>query len=409
MTLNPTIDAKAVHRWLVARIDGVIVVLGIALRLVEFGRHRSMWMDEGSLYNNIVDTPIFPLWRPLKHSQLAPPGFLAIERLVAQLGGTSTYDLRLLPLVSGIAALLMFRRVSRRLLDARSATVALALFALSYDTIYYSNEIKQYSSDMAVSLACAWTALSVLDGPNRRNLFALLAIALSAPWFSHPAAFTILGMGLGLLAFAAIDRRWEYLQVIGAIGGVAAASFVGAYIATGRMLENPNAMQRFWSQTFLKLPPRSLVDARQLAHQLVDVMVNPLDLISPLVPWLSVAMVALSIVMCCWTVIRNRPRGLILMLLPLLITAMASAAERYPFHGRLILFLVPTFHIALATGLGEVGRRLGSKHQWLANILVALFLLYPIGDSLNRVINNAPREFSPIGDLNISPFVSPPR
>ena len=401
---NRSIDGKALLRLAYARIDLLIVALAILARFYEYAKDRSMWLDEGSLYNNLVNTPILPIWRPLKNAQLAPPGFLALERLIAQTLGNSSLALRLVPLISGILAVLIFQKIAKRLLEPRAATAALALFALGYDPIYYSVELKQYSSDLAISLACLWSALLVMDRTTPRRMLGLGTLAVFAPWFSHPAAFTITGLGLGLLSYKAIDgNRKEFLKVA-AIGGLGAISFVGSYLTSLRLLANPGAMQAFWSTTFLRFPPRTLQEGRELGGQCVNLMTNPLDLISPFWPWLSVSLVILGVLGGLVILFRDRPRGLVLLFLPLAITAAASAAHRYPFHGRLILFLVPAFDIAIVMGLDLIGRRFRRRDLILTNGLLGLLLLHPLLNSAYQVASHDPRGFTTLGELHVSPF-----
>ena len=401
---NQPIDGKALFRYLWSRIDSLIVGLAIGLRLIEYARNRSLWLDEGSLLRNLTNTPILPIWRPLRNAQLAPAGFLSLERLIAQTLGHSNYALRLVPLISGIVAVLIFQRIAKNLLRPRAVTTALALFALSYDPIYYSVELKQYSSDLAISLGCFWTALLAAEGLNPRRTISLALLALLAPWFSHPSVFTITGVGLGLLVFKAVDRRWNELITIVAIGSLGAISFAGSYLVTAQLLANPGGMSHFWSITFLRFPPRNLVEARQLGGQLVDFLTNPLDLISPLCPWLSVGVVMAGLIGGVWVIFRERSRGLILAVLPVLVTALVSSAGRYPFHGRLVLFLVPMIDVVLVAGLESLGRRFEMGRWPVSKTLLILVLLHPLLNSAYHFVEKVPRDFSPLGDLHASPF-----
>ena len=49
--------------------------------------------------------------------------------------------------------------------------------------------------------------------------------------------------------------------------------------------------------------------------------------------------------------------GLYLLVAPCFITLAASALHQYPFHGRLLLFLVPMIHLPIAEGAAALGRR----------------------------------------------------
>ena len=63
---------------------------------------------------------------------------------------------------------------------------------------------------------------------------------------------------------------------------------------------------------------------------------------------------------------------------PLLTFTMAgSALRQYPFHGRLILSLVPTYHLLLVEGIAFVGR---CTRVWAAIALASVFLLGQASD-----------------------------
>ena len=69
---------------------------------------------------------------------------------------------------------------------------------------------------------------------------------------------------------------------------------------------------------------------------------------------------------------RRWPGGLFLLISPLVLALAASALHQYPFHGRLVLYLVPTYLLLLAEGVAAVGRPTG----WLVTLVLAGFLLY---------------------------------
>ncbi len=84
-------------------------------------------MDEGSLLANIQGRAPFDFSGPLTSDQLAPPGFLAAERIIVMMFGGSPHATRLIPLACGIAALFLFRRLVERLLTRPAAIVAVLI------------------------------------------------------------------------------------------------------------------------------------------------------------------------------------------------------------------------------------------------------------------------------------------
>jgi predicted membrane-bound mannosyltransferase len=129
-----------------------LILIGVALRLIEYLHNRSMWWDESMLALNILHRTARQLWQPLDYNQGAPIGFLLLERLAVNMFGQGELALRLVPLISGILSVFLFYRVALRFLTPLGARISMALFAISDTLIYYSAEVKQYSTDVAVAL-----------------------------------------------------------------------------------------------------------------------------------------------------------------------------------------------------------------------------------------------------------------
>jgi hypothetical protein len=81
-----------------------LILVGVALRLVEYFHNRSIWWDEAMLALNVLHRTSGQLWRPLDYDQGAPIGFLLLERAAVDTLGQSELALRLVPLAAGIAS-----------------------------------------------------------------------------------------------------------------------------------------------------------------------------------------------------------------------------------------------------------------------------------------------------------------
>ena len=64
-----------------------ILVLGVVLRIVAYLWNREYWMDEGSLLGNIEGKAVFDFSDHLGGDQLAPLGFLIVERMLVRSAG----------------------------------------------------------------------------------------------------------------------------------------------------------------------------------------------------------------------------------------------------------------------------------------------------------------------------------
>src|SRR5271167_104254 len=122
-----------------------ILAIGIFLRVAQYSCGRSLWNDEAELALNILQRPFAALFQPLQYHQGAPIGFLLLEKLIT-LASKSEIALRAIPFAAGIVALFLFYDVARLYLSTEAVPLALGLFSLNRVVVYYSSEVKQYST-----------------------------------------------------------------------------------------------------------------------------------------------------------------------------------------------------------------------------------------------------------------------
>ena len=106
--LSREFDIQPALDWVKDHPTNVLIGLGIGLRVWEYLGNRSYWLDEGSLLGNLAGKAIFDFSGTFSGDQLAPFGFMVIERFVHRIFDYETYSMRLFPLLCGIAALVLF-------------------------------------------------------------------------------------------------------------------------------------------------------------------------------------------------------------------------------------------------------------------------------------------------------------
>jgi len=202
---------EKIRQWMNPRRGvGILIGLGIILRLVQYLYNRSLWLDEASLALNLIKKSFYGLLQPLDWGQWAPPGFLVVVKVLIRTFGDSEYVLRLFPLVAGILSLLIFYAVARRALSQRGLLIALALFAISGPLIRYSSEFKQYSSDVTIALGIYLMGLIWLEQKSRFVLYTVVFSVIGSIliWFSHPSIFFLSGIGIALAVHSLKTKQW---------------------------------------------------------------------------------------------------------------------------------------------------------------------------------------------------------
>ncbi|HEX6037319.1 hypothetical protein [Longimicrobium sp.] len=358
----------------------VALLVGAALRLLQYGVNRALWLDEALVSLNVLSRDAGTLLtRPLDYGQTAPAGFLLLQKAVTGLLGTGEYALRAVPLVMALAALLWFPRVARRYVTHPALPLAVALFALSPFLVYYASEAKQYAGDVLASVAVLACAAAVLHRATPRALAVFGGVGVLAVWISQPAVFMLAGTGL-VLGVDALRRRER-----GRIAGLATiaiawmASFAGAYALSRNALADPEFMRAFWRAGFPDGPlwlPRALL--RLFREPLGVFGEDPTPLSA-----LQTGAGAVAFVAGAWWMARRRRTRLALLLAPAAMALAAAALGLYPFGadytsaGRVLLFLLPSLVLVVAEGTARVGRMIGGSAGGAAAMLLGLVLLAP--------------------------------
>ncbi len=404
------IDFRSLVKWIEEHPEAIVLGLGVALRVATYLWNRSMWLDELMLKSNIGGVPILYFSGPLNSNQLAPFGFLIAERAIAALLGTRNHVLRFLPLACGIGALFLFRWLARIVLPQRAALVALVLFAFSDDLIYYSSEFKPYSLDLAVGLAITLGAAAALGRTPSTRLVVWLAVLIpAAPWFSFPSSFVVAGCGLVLLLDAALSGRFTTALIWATTGAIWFASFLVSYLASQTQLAGDAPMYGFWDFAFLPLTfPPTRDGLLKTAGLLLEVFVNPLNLLALGGSQLGVFLPLFLLIAGGAWLWRRSTSVFLLLVGPIALAVVASVARRFPFHGRLILELVPALFLLIAAGTEWMAGRFPARSGVVYKTLLIALLAGPCWDACYSNLTRRDREFNPHGDLHRNVFIDKP-
>jgi len=139
------------------------------------------------------------LTQPLEYDQAAPLLFLVVEKVSANTFGSTEYALRLFPFLCGVLSLFLFYRLSKLCLTPKAVPIALGLFAIAGPVIYYSSEVKPYSSDVAVALLLSCAAVYCVSREvSTREYIAIGLLGFASIWLSHPAVFVLTGIAVSI-------------------------------------------------------------------------------------------------------------------------------------------------------------------------------------------------------------------
>jgi hypothetical protein len=313
--------------------------------------NRSLWLDEGMIAGNIVTRSYRELLRPLADHQGAPVGWLWLQRTAVLVFGDGERALRLVPLVAGIAVLLVTLQVARRLLPDWLVPVAVAFVAFSPYLIRYSNEAKQYETDALAGLVLLMLSLPLVVGPlDRRQVFIWSVAAALAVWCSHPAVFFVASFTAVLGAVRLARREWAALAALAVACLPWAASLLAIAYWFLRRLGDDDRLLRYFARGFPPEPASAAGTAAWLADRWEALVRVPLGLRGAAV----VAVLALAGLV---TLIRTARAQAALLAAPLPVFIAAAVLRSYPLEGRLALALVPVVLLAVVAAADWGWRR----------------------------------------------------
>lgn len=350
----------------------LFIVLGSGVRLRQYGARRSLWLDEASITDNLINRHTAGLLRPLAHHQGAPLGWLLSEKLNIHLLGRNEYGLRLTSIVTGILTLFLVWWLARRTLPKWLVPLAVAAAAVSPQLIRYGSETKQYGSDafavtFVVALAVTISQLkpSAVSWRTAANWAVVGSLAVV---FSHPAIVATASCCLVMLV-----RRWfgghrkAFWRLAAASAAIGAVVLV-LYELVLKGLSDDGALKDYWKSGS---PPKPLAFGsllRWAGRTLVAYTHDPLHL-GPtlLVGILFVAGIA---------ALARRDRTVCLLLIaPLALQLLVSALGIFPLSGRLVLGYVPLILVVLA---GAANLLAGLRWARLGSLAIGGLVVVPL-------------------------------
>ena len=369
-----------------------LLAVGVGLRLVQYLHNRALWMDEAALALNIIDKSPRELLGPLDYVQNSPIGFLLCSKFITLGFGTSEYALRFLPLLSGIVSVFLFWALARRMARTGDssrwevALIGLAFFAVGKHLLYYSSELRHYSTDVA--LVCLLFLLAVSDRPFQeqereswwRNV-ALILAGVAATWLSLASIFILAAIGATQIMFCGLRKEWRKVAWVAAACAVWAVSFyVHLHMHQTNISLRGLGEEIYVGNTmsFMPFPPSSLADLKWFRETFERMFYFPAGLTYR-------GLGGFALLVGCISLWRRKKPYLFLLTLPFFFALIASGLHRYPFRDRFILFLAPCMLLLIAEGIGFLMNKTTGKTRLIGALLLVMLLTQPVAHGL-RVI-----------------------
>ena len=369
-------------------IPGIIALAGIGLKIFQWYHSRPTWLDEQMVFLNIRDRTFSQLAGPLWLDQTAPVGWLALQRTVLQLFGTTDRAVRALSVLFGIATLICAVWVGMRWMKPLGAALFVLLCGLTEWMTYYALEAKPYAGDAFWALllpALVVWATEAVEGQSsvtiRRSLVWWLA-ATVGQWISYGAIFVAPGCAVLLCAVAWRANGPRRALDVGLLGLPWLASFAVHYYLVMRHARASSFLADFWSSGMPPLDSTAAGVLAWLAQQAQPLAFHPGGTTLGLSFWAAAA---------CGLIIsfRSRPILVISWLMVVVSACVFAIVGLVPLKDRLALWIVPALYasIALAAdGSFDYTRMAVTRRSLpaLAVALVAALLVWPLSTEMVR-------------------------
>jgi hypothetical protein len=325
-----------------------VMVLSVVLSFIHFLCNRSLWLDEAMVSLNIINRSYTGLLNPLDYMQVAPIGFLEMEKMFSVLIPNSEYGLRIFPLLCFWASVYLFYKVTLILSkDAKIVLLSVSVFCLNTSLLYYSSEVKQYMTDVFVCLLMYYLLLKEYKNNTNRTmlltLFGIVSICLS-----NISPIILCTIGLFLLISQVKNKQTNYLYLL-MLFFIWTLGFGLYYYRFIYQHPNRAGMLAYWGNSFMPINIFK-IDFWDFCFYKTKMLFGSLLSfgVTGLIPFVFflIGLYKLHKDKC--------NKILFLLLLPSLLQLVLSGFKLYPFDLRLVLYQAGFFILILSVGVMHV-------------------------------------------------------
>jgi hypothetical protein len=177
-----------------------------------------------------------------------------------------------------------------------------------------------------------------------------------------------------LILFSILGRDWRELIGILSAATLWIVSFVAVYVLSLNDAAQNEILQRYWDKAFIPFPPVSALEVKWYLEKLFAVFENPGG-------FFFVGLAALAFAIGLLSMYRRKKECALILLAPILVTLVASALRKYPFQGRLLLFMAPIIVLFAAEGLEQIRESTKSNFRFIGRAAIFLLFLHPVATS----------------------------
>jgi 4-amino-4-deoxy-L-arabinose transferase-like glycosyltransferase len=358
-----------------------MTLLAAAPRLLGL-RAQSLWVDEILTWQTIRPGAGLDFWEQL-HDTIQGPLYTAVAWLAVRLGDPELM-MRLPLAVAGVLTIPLFGVLAGKLVDGRTARLAVLLLAINPFHVWYSQEGRGYGFLMFFAVIAVLAYLDLAAGRLRRRHITVFIAAVSACILSNLSGLFLWGAMAVTMVFVDRPRLGrDRLLVALAFGGVLLVTLPWLLQASGiwavdRILPGAGTGEALRGET--TFAPEALLYTLltffygySLGPSLAELhRPDRLQIVRMALPLLAVAGAAVAVALAGGLGRRPdrvRARLLIWILVPVVVLAALAVRNVKPWNPRYVSVVMPLVLLLAARGLVRLPRAVGAL---TAMVLLAL-------------------------------------
>ena len=243
----------------------------------------------------------------------------------------------------------------KKLFGRSIALICLLSMALCFFLVFYSNELKQYSSDVLFSCIVLYLFSLLVHHSEKPVNYLWMGISGSIIiWFSNPSFLVIVSLGFGWFILA--NHTWKDKLILGIYWMLPVViSFIIYFVSFIQDHPTRSIMQQYWTDYFL--PITSFGDAWDwVSLRGESYFANSLTIRS--------RFIIIANLMFVIGIVRQlfyKDKYLALLFIPVILHLALSSFKMYPWETRIFLYTLPFILIYIAIGIYSISSAMHSR------------------------------------------------
>lgn len=378
MKLSSFLNPKHINGWLL-----LVFIAGSALCSIHFFGRSSMWFDELTCALNVQHRTYYQLaTQSLDYNQVAPIGFLLLEKFATDVFGENDLAFRFFPWVCSLISLVLFVPIATHFIKGPMAIAAYLLFACSVSHWFYAAEAKQYSGDITASLFLVWSALQLLHEIKKSTVclvavFGFVFIVSSLPAVvMAPVLLAIIFVRL-LKKQTNISKKHFFIIACCWVAACACGTWYAKFVVDEQVTGD---MSAYWNRGFAPLENIGnyfLWMYKTITKELSYFLTAWMKFSVPQITIIANILLLLSIPGIIF-LIKKYGLATLILFSPLLIAILLASAKILPFDGRVAIYATWPFIISGIAGIGSLQVWWPFLFRPVAGTVISLVIAIPI-------------------------------